>query len=173
VIGHSHAIVGACAGVAVAHALGGDSLAAAVLGAVAGLVPDVDSHASTLGHYIPGWAPRPRHRGPTHSLVFCAGLAAATYGAQAWLLGGPPASLLLTLVVLAGSLSHLAADGMTDEGIPLLWPLTSQRLGLPWPLCFPTGSRREHLVVLAIMGVTIWSVYDLHRLWVVVHGRLE
>jgi membrane-bound metal-dependent hydrolase YbcI (DUF457 family) len=40
------------------------------------------------------------------------------------------------LAVLAGSLSHVLADGLTVAGVPLWWPFRRRRsvfLGAPWP----------------------------------------
>jgi len=174
VIGHSHAVIGACAGVVVAHLTHGDPLVGAVVGGIAGLAPDVDSPESTIGRRLPRWwhALTPGHRGVTHSLLWCAALAAAAYGAQWWLLGAPPASPLVGLAVLAGALSHLAADSMTDNGVPLLWPLTRRHLGLPWPFAFRTGSWPEHIVVLGVLGGAAWWTYSLGRVWAELAGRL-
>jgi inner membrane protein len=172
VIGHSHAIIGASAGVIVAHVLQGDALAGALLGGVAGLVPDIDAHGTTLGRYIPGWVPRPGHRGPTHSILFCAALAAAAYGARYWLIGGPPTSWLVSAAVLAGALSHLAADAVTDRGVPILWPLTQEHFGLPWPLSFKTGTWPEHIIVLGVIAGTIGWTYNLTRVWTEVSTNL-
>lgn len=170
--GHSHAIIGASAGVVVAHLVGGDPLAGALLGGVAGLLPDIDSTSSTLGRHVPRLVHVfLRHRGPTHTIAFCAALAAGTYGLQSWLVGGQPASLL-TLAVLAGALSHLAADICTDEGLHPLRPLLGVRVRVPWPLCFRTGTWREHVVVLVVVAVVAWHVYGLGGVWHALQGRV-
>jgi inner membrane protein len=164
-IGHSHVIIGAAAGVVTARLLHADDLAGALVAGISALLPDVDSPESTIGRLLPRWwhALTPGHRGPTHSLVFCAVLGALAYEGQTLLLGRPPASWLLTAAVVVGALSHLAADAMTDRGIPLFWPLWSGHIGLPWPLAFRTGTWPEHVTVTAVIAATLYWTYDLHR----------
>src|SRR4029453_16584401 len=76
----------------------------------------------------------PRHHGPTHSLVWCLGLAVAVYVANS-AVDGEPAGSLLALAVLAGSLSHVLADGLTVAGVPLWWPsgVAAASSWAPWP----------------------------------------
>src|SRR5215471_16848329 len=116
-LGHSHAVLGASAGVAAAHVLHGDTLMAAVVGGAMGLLPDVDTEGSTVGRLLPSWWHRltPGHRGVTHSLVWCGAITAVVYGLQVWALTRPPETPYLVAVVLAGLLSHLAADACTDR----------------------------------------------------------
>jgi inner membrane protein len=139
----------------------GFALGAAGLGA---LLPDVDSDESAIRRH---WGlARSRsaggrllsagleaagvgHRGPTHSLL-AAGLAAAAglllyafvpgYGAV-----GPAFAL--------GYLSHLAADMMTRDGVPLLWPREGKFHLLPARLRFRTGSGAEYAVSLLATGL--------------------
>jgi inner membrane protein len=164
-LGHSHVLIGAAAGVITARVLHADDLAGALVAGFAALVPDIDTPESTVGRWLPRWwhALTPGHRGLTHSLLACAVLGVLAYEAQTLVLGRPPASLLLTAAVLVGALSHLAADGVTDHGVPLLWPLWRGHFKLPWPLAFRTGSWREHLATTAIVVATLDWAYDLHR----------
>jgi inner membrane protein len=174
-LGSSHAALGAAAAVAAAHVLGVERvlgasmqgsavlsiaamLAVAVpVGALAALLPDLDEPDSTLGHLLPRWWHRltPGHRRCTHSLVavgVVGGLFHLVLGALG--VGGFPLALLTALVVV-GMLSHLAADAITDHGIPLLWPWR-RHFGLP---LFRTGSLFEHgVVLLAVIGVAWWAL---------------
>ena len=64
----SHAVLGAAAGVAVAHAAGPSRLAGGIVAGLAGLLPDIDHPHATVGRLLPRWWHRlsPGHRGPTH-----------------------------------------------------------------------------------------------------------
>ena len=94
--------------------------------------------------------------GPTHSLVWCLALALAAHLAGA-ALGGEPIGPLLALAVLAGSLSHVLADGLTVAGVPLWWPFRRRRTVFLGALAFRTGSWAEALVVLGVVaGVGYW-----------------
>ena len=137
----SHAVIGAAAGVAVAHATGASVVAGGIVGALAGLLPDVDHPHAAVGRLLPRWWHRltPGHRGPTHSLVWCLGLAAAAYAANS-VANGEPAGPLLALAVLAGSLSHVLADGLTVVGVPLWWPFRRRRSVFLGALAFRTRS---------------------------------
>ena len=53
---------------------------------------------------------------------------------------GQPAAPLLALAVLAGSLSHVLADGLTVAGVPLWWPLRRRRSVFLGALAFRTRS---------------------------------
>jgi inner membrane protein len=78
------------------------------------------------------WLPV-RHRGPTHSLLFLA-LVAAALGAVGGALGAgslrPVGALpgigLGTLLGVVGVGSHLLADVLTPAGVNLLWPLPAE-----------------------------------------------
>ena len=99
----------------------------------------------------------PGHRGPTHSLVWCLGLAVAAYAANS-AVSGEPAGLLLALAVLAGALSHVLADGLTVAGVPLWWPFRRRRSVFLGALAFRTRSWPEALVVLAVVAGVGWWV---------------
>jgi hypothetical protein len=53
---------------------------------------------------------------------------------------GQPAAPLLALAVLAGSLSHVLADGLTVAGVPLWWPFRRRRNVFLGALAFRTRS---------------------------------
>ena len=83
----SHALIGAAAGVAVAHATGAPMLAGGIVAGLAGLLPDIDHPHAAVGRMLPRWWHRltPGHRGPTHSLVWC--LALAVVAGVGWWVG--------------------------------------------------------------------------------------
>lgn len=65
----------------------------------------------------------------------------------------------LALVPLAcglGCAVHLVGDACTDEGVPLLWPLTTSRVRLlPEPLAFTTGTMPERWIVRPVLVVAL------------------
>jgi inner membrane protein len=155
----SHALLGAAAGVAVAHASGAPLLAGGIVAGLAGLLPDIDHPHAAVGRLLPRWWHRltPGHRGPTHSLAWCLALAAAVHAANS-ALNGAGAGPLLALAVLAGSLSHVLADGLTVAGVPLWWPFRRRRAVLLGALAFRTRSWAEALVVAGVVVAVGWWV---------------
>lgn len=150
--GHSHALIGAAAAIAVGHFPGNDWLGLALTagaGALGGVLPDIDSDESVRG--ASGLA----HRGGTHSLLAVAGLVLAWHLLEARL--GP---LPFMFACVVGYVSHLAADALTLHRIKPLWPL-QWRFGLP---LISTGSLLEYLVVVAV-GVWVAIRLGLVR-WV-------
>ena len=155
----SHALLGAAAGVAVAHATGAPLLAGGIVAGLAGLLPDIDHPHAAVGRMLPRWWHRltPGHRGPTHSLVWCLALAAAVHAANL-ALNGETAGPLFALAVLAGSLSHVLADGLTVAGVPLWWPFRRRRAVFLGVLAFRTRSWAEILVVGGVVAAVGWWV---------------
>ena len=155
----SHALFGGAAGVAMAHAAGTSMLAAGIVASFAALLPDLDPPHSVVGRLLPRWWHRltPGHRGPTHSLVWCVGLAVLAYVVNS-AVSGEPAGLLLARAVLAGALSHVLADGLTVAGVPLWWPFRRRRSVFLGALAFRTRSWPEALVVLAVVAGVGWWV---------------
>jgi inner membrane protein len=132
----------------------------AALASLAALLPDVDHPHAAVGRLLPRWWHRltPGHRGPTHSLAWCAGLGLLVYAVHSGL-AGEPARPLLALAVLAGAVSHVLADGLTVSGVPLWWPLRRRRTTFLGVLAFPTRSWAEAVVVLGVVTATAWWVY--------------
>jgi inner membrane protein len=155
----SHALIGAAAGVAVAHATAEPLLAGGIVGGLAGLLPDIDHPHAAVGRLLPRWWHRltPGHRGPTHSLAWCLALAVAVQAASS-AVNGAAAGPLLALAVLAGSLSHVLADGLTVAGVPLWWPLRRRRAVFLGALAFRTRSWAEVLVVFGVVAAVGWWV---------------
>ena len=142
----------------------------AVIAAGAALLPDLDAPRSkvrslALGPIRPldplgalvyaAWG----HRGPLHSLpgliVFGLILALPLSLRWGWMYGA---------TALLGYGSHLALDGMTRHGIPLLpargkdgrWNLHRRRHLLPRPLRFVTGSAAEDVLQAFLFGAALF-----------------
>jgi inner membrane protein len=153
----SHALIGAAAGVATAKASGAPPALSGLLTGLAALLPDLDHPHSLVGRMLPRWWHRltPGHRGPTHSLVWCVGVALLAWGGQS-LAAGQPAEPLLATTLAVGTFSHVLADGLTVTGVPLWWPWRRRRLVFLGALAFPTRSRAEAVVVALTVGATAW-----------------
>jgi inner membrane protein len=55
-----------------------------------------------------------------------------------------------------GYLSHLVADALTVDGVPLLWPLVKRRICLlPSFLAIRTGGVAEYVVVIAVCALAL------------------
>jgi membrane-bound metal-dependent hydrolase YbcI (DUF457 family) len=137
-----------------------------------GLAPDLDESTSALWQRLPagsgsiaGKVVAPvfgSHRFISHSL-----LGAWLFSKLVWLLLSWSKSWLLvdSLVVhhafVLGFASHLFADSLTHEGIPILFPLT-WKVGIP-PIKFlriKTGGWREKLVVFP--GLVLFNIYLIY-----------
>jgi inner membrane protein len=146
----SHMVIGAALWAVTARAAGLDpaepvALSAALAGS---LLPDIDHPQSWAGRklrvvsvplsLVVG------HRGVTHSLLaVIAGIVLL-----AWMgLDQPMAPLVV------GYLSHLAADGLTPSGVPLLWP---NRRRFTLKLC-STGSWVEFGLVALVAAGGGWA----------------
>jgi inner membrane protein len=134
--GITHAAAGALAGAAVAHLTGGNPALCMGVGALAGLLPDIDSPGSTIGRRV--WpvssivSATARHRGATHTVWFCLAAAlglgalspaAGVYAMRYLPLHAWPAAWLVGTLVLSGTLTHLVLDACTPSGIKPLAPL--------------------------------------------------
>ena len=135
------------------------------------LLPDIDNAHSTLGHKL-GWVSKTiqhvaGHRTLFHSLL---GLALGLEQLVIYLLAlrglTIPAQLvrgehLVFISVLFGCIMHIAADALTEGGVPLFWPYP-KRYGFPpnphWR--FRTGTWPEFVIVYGFMilvGLGIWQ----------------
>lgn len=82
------------------------------------------------------------HRGILHTPLFVLILAA--------LAGWQFSDLEYTKYLLIGYVSHIFADSLTSEGLPLLWPISNKRLGLTF---FKTGGLGEYLLVGLVLAI--------------------
>jgi len=122
-----------------------------ILAAVGGaLLPDLDASASLLQNLSLGGIRPLRlparalhrylgHRGALHSFL-ALGVVAVLALPLLWV------EALAWLCLLLGFLSHLAGDGATKRGVPLLYPRRIAVHLLPRPWCLSTGSVAEESV---------------------------
>lgn len=115
-------------------------------------------------------------------LVLAAGLRALKIGGHAGdllAIGGAEAMLgsgfgvtLVPWAIAVGTAAHLAGDMLTNEGIPIAWPLSRQHFRLlPEPFAFTTGTRPERWLVAPLMVVALaWLVAVVEK--VLPAGRL-
>jgi inner membrane protein len=91
------------------------------------------------------------HRGALHSLlaalVLFAGLRALD--------GSVPGAAQVGAALAWGYALHVAADLLTNRGVPLLFPFWRRRWHLPWPLAVRTGSLGEALYVLVTLALAV------------------
>jgi membrane-bound metal-dependent hydrolase YbcI (DUF457 family) len=90
-------------------------------------------------------------------------LALAAAGAVVWTGWG---LALIPMACAVGTAAHLAGDALTDEGIPIAWPLSRKHVRLlPEPFAFTTGTRPERWVVVpALMGGLVLLAWYAVRL---------
>ncbi|MGB9848865.1 MAG: metal-dependent hydrolase [Moorellaceae bacterium] len=147
----THALGGLTAALLLAKAgcLGPYWVSLAAVGAVGGLLPDIDHPGSYVGRRVPLISDALEmafgHRSATHSLlaVFLFYLA-ARLAASRFLAGevaGP-----FTLALAVGYVSHLLLDMLNPQAVPLLWPW-KVRVRFPLPPIIPTGGLLETVAV--------------------------
>lgn len=140
------------------------------------LLPDIDNARSTLGRKL-GWVSKgiqrlAGHRTLFHSiigLVLGSLLAIGLERVISYLLltrgYTVPAEIiqdshLVFIAVLFGCIMHIVADGLTEGGVPLLWP-NHTRFGFPpspkWR--FRTGDWPEHVIVYGFMILVGVGIY--------------
>ncbi len=143
------------------------------------LLPDIDNARSHMGRKL-GWVSKEiqhiaGHRTLFHSilgLLLGSLLAIGLERLVEYLLGQRgfvfPAQLigashLVFLAVLFGCVMHIAADALTEGGVPLLWP-NHHRFGFPpnprWR--FRTGDWPEYVIVylfMLLVGIGIYMAY--------------
>ncbi len=141
------------------------------------LLPDIDNARSTLGHKF-GWISKEiqhlaGHRTLFHSLL---GLLIGSLMAigleqlvtyllvqRGYILPAQfiTASHLIFIAVLFGCIIHIAADALTEGGVPLLWP-NHKRFGFPanphWR--FRTGTWPEFVIVWSFMILVGVGIYQ-------------
>lgn len=144
---------------------------------VGSLLPDIDNARSALGRKL-GWVSKEiqhlaGHRTIFHSLLgllLGSLLAIGLEQLVAYLLAQRGyvipalfvrASHLVFIAVLFGCIMHIAADALTEGGVPLLWP-GHKRYGFPpnprWR--FRTGDWPEHVIVYSFMILVAVGIYQ-------------
>jgi len=145
-----------------------------IIGNIVGsLLPDIDQASNRLWDLLPGGNIIGRllknlfiaHRTLSHSILGVA----LVYGLLVWLMPRVLNSAyidtgIVIVAIMIGYLSHLLADGLTEEGLPLLFPLKI-KFGFPpikkWRM--HTGGWWENLVVFpGVIGYIVWFGYNQH-----------
>ncbi|HLI06648.1 MAG TPA: metal-dependent hydrolase [Ktedonobacteraceae bacterium] len=145
--------------------------------ALGSLLPDIDNAHSTLGRKL-GWVSKSiqhvaGHRTLFHSLLGLALGSLLALGLEqlvVYLLAMRGLTIpalfirgehLVFISVLFGCIMHIAADALTEGGVPLFWPYP-KRYGFPpnprWR--FRTGTWPEFVIVYSFMllvGIGVWQ----------------
>lgn len=132
------------------------------------LLPDIDHQSSRINRLFGtsrglfGWLVHRffrvfvgSHRTVTHYGLtwLLLSLAVGILLPQLWPPGGPYA-----VGFSIGYGLHIAADMLTERGVPVFGPLIKRRYTLvPDLLTFPTGSWREYATVAALIALTLWA----------------
>ena len=141
------------------------------------LLPDIDNARSTMGRRLGPISKQIQHlaghRTLFHSLLGLAIGCLLAIGLEQLVsylfalrgvtlsTGVVNASHLIFIGVLFGSIMHIGADALTTGGVPLLWPFSHKRYGLP-PNSrsrFRTGTWPETAIVwsvLILVGIGVW-----------------
>jgi len=147
-----------------------------VMVGIGALLPDIDNAHSTLGKKL-GWFSREiqhvvGHRTLLHSFLGLGIVAVLGIGlekAVGFLLASrgytvPEHAIASTHIVLIallfGYIMHIAADALTEEGVPLFWPL-HKYYGFPpnRHRRFRTGTWPEHVIVYSFMLLVGIGIY--------------
>lgn len=148
--GSTHALIGMMAALAITEPAAAPG--AIVLGAIGGLLPDIDHPNSTVSRklfllrLLIFWIP---HRTFTHSI----------WSALLMLL---PALFIHPLLIClwAGYTLHIAADMMTFQGIPILYPLAGYHFFLlPRGFRVLTGGFKESVFRFGVLSLLIIWIY--------------
>lgn len=128
-------------------------------GALAGLLPDIDTRASTIHQKSQGLTrilllhKILRHRGFSHSLLilpFIAVLASLLF----------PIYPLLPLVFFWGYVSHPLIDGFNPQGCEYLFPNPKNYRLIPRFLCVDTGGWVDHLLfIVGLLSLLAMPLY--------------
>ena len=186
-LGRTHQVIGVAAGLATvlfvspshySPATFGAALVAAHFGA---LLPDIDQPASTIWRSLPGGRiagaavnPFLQHRNLTHSLL---GAVLVAWGLHTLFAHFPSYWGVNThevwIVAMVGYTSHLIADMVTVEGIPLLFPYHKMFGIPPDPFAFlriETGHWFENLIVFPAVNLLLLALVYIN--WPLIHTLL-
>lgn len=117
------------------------------LAAFGGLLPDIDHPKSWIGKYVPIIPTllfkTTGHRGWTHTLFAAFSVFVVFY--VMLLFSGIDTYYAFAPAI--GYMSHLAADMVSNSGIPLYWPVYKKRIVIPLS---KTGDMREYTITIAV-----------------------
>ena len=153
----THALSGAAVGASISFAAGGDPLSLIAIGAVAGVLPDVDAVIPLLSRRI--------HRGPaTHSVSAAATLALAwmiiitAISHLEQLVHPETVDVLLTgLVVFVSAFIHAAEDSLTVAGCKLFYPFSRRRWRGPVKYDDPVANATLSVIAAVVVVLTAGS----------------
>lgn len=127
-------------GIAASLFLCGGDLVSCVCVALGSVLPDIDHPGSMVGKNVPLLPRLLRHRGVTHSLLFCV-LASLVNG---WL--------------GVGCLVHIVMDMMTRQGVELFWPM-KKKFRFPLAKCVVTNGWFEKILYYSCYLFIGWRLY--------------
>ncbi|KOP24599.1 hydrolase [Hapalosiphon sp. MRB220] len=159
-LGISHLLI---SGTATSLLLGTASPTIIAVGAIAGLVPDIDISTSPAGRVLP-WVSaffesKMPHRSCTHSLVASAVIAAVGYGIALF----NPRLVNLVHAVNIGYTFGWFADVFTRGGVEMFWP-SPVRCVCPGNrnLRLRTGSNAEYFVLVVLVAIAL-AVFNINN----------
>ena len=180
--GKTHQVIGQLVGVSLFCAVTdgqyhpATGAAVAIASSLSALLPDIDTPAAQIWRYMPFGLgkigsqfvhPFLQHRNLTHSL-----LGSALIGTGLWQIGLHIPTywgvnvLLIWVISMAGYFSHLVADSVTVEGIPIFFPL-GRSFGFPprpfQGLRIETGKWFESFIIYPSIILLLLEVIIVHR----------
>ncbi|MBD2458415.1 metal-dependent hydrolase [Nostoc sp. FACHB-87] len=154
-LGISHLLI---SGTATSLLLGTANPAVIAVGAIAGLLPDIDVSTSPAGRVLP-WVSaffesRMPHRSCTHSLVASGVVAAVGYGVALF----NPKLINLVHALSIGYFFGWFADVFTRGGVEMFWP-SPVRCVCPGNrnLRLRTGSNAEYFVLVLLIAIALFT----------------
>ncbi|OUL23964.1 hydrolase [Nostoc sp. RF31YmG] len=159
-LGISHLLI---SGTATSLLLGTSSPTIIFVGAISGLLPDIDVSTSPAGRVLP-WVSaffesRMPHRSCTHSLVASAVVAAVGYGVALF----NPKLINLVHALSIGYFFGWFADVFTRGGVEMFWP-SPVRCVCPGNrnLRLRTGSNAEYFVLIILIAIAL-AVFNINN----------
>jgi len=125
------------------------ALALILFAALGSFLPDLDHPGSAIARSSSravswGISKILGHRGALHSLLAAVGL---------YLVASSTTGHGVSLALTWGYVAHLLADALTKQGVPLLWPVSASKIGLPL-IASTTGGYGESIYVALIVAAS-------------------
>ena len=116
---------------------------------VGSTLPDIDIQQSHMGHKYKFISKHLTHRGITHTLLIPALLTIIM-----WDFSFSVVLSSLVFGLLFGWVAHIAADMLNRKGVPVLWPLLSQKMHV---MCIKTGKLSETIFCgVYLLAIGLW-----------------